>query len=82
MVKEPLSSLHANVEVSVAVKLKLAVLIVTVPVGPAVMEVSGGVLSTVTVLTADVPALFEGSKARTVILADPSAIEAEFQVRL
>ena len=69
-------------EVSVAVKLKLAVLIVTVPVGPAVMEVSGGVLSTVTVLTADVPALFEGSKARAVILDDPSAIEAEFQVRL
>ena len=74
--------MQAKVAVSVAVKLKLAVVEATVPVGPEVIVVSGAVLSTVTVLAADVFALFEASTARAEILACPSAMEAEFQTKL
>ena len=82
MLNDPLSSLQAKEDTSVAVKLKLADVEVTVPVGPAVIVVSGGVLSTVTVLIVDVVALFDGSTARAEMLTVPSAIEAEFQLML
>lgn len=82
LLKFALSSLQANVAVSVAVKLKLADVVATVPVGPPVMVVSGGVLSTVTVLMAEVVALFDGSTTRAEMLAIPSVIVAEFQVML
>ena len=76
------SRLQAKVELSVDVKLKVALDELTVPVGPDVIVVSGAVLSTVTVLAADVVALFDGSKARAEMLAEPSAMEAEFQTKL
>ena len=82
LVKDPLSSLQAKVAVSVAVKVKLAVVEPAVPVGPEVIVVSGGVLSTVTVIFAVVVELFDGSTARAAIVTFPSGIEAEFQVRL
>ena len=82
VLKDPLSSLQAKLAVSVAVKLKLADVRGTVPVGPAVIIVSGAVLSTVTVLSADVVALFDGSTARAEMLTTPSAVEAEFQLIL
>jgi hypothetical protein len=81
-VNDPLSSLQANVAASVAVKLKLAVEEFTVPVGPDVIVVSGGVLSTVTLILVVVVELFDGSTARAAIVAPPSAMEVEFQVRL
>ena len=46
--KDPASNLHAKVAVSVAMKLKVADVEVTVPAGPDVIVVSGAVLSTVT----------------------------------
>ena len=52
LLKAAPSSLQAKVAVSVAVKLKLAVVEAIVPVGPEVIVVFGGVLSTVTVLFA------------------------------
>lgn len=82
LVKDPLSSLQAKVAVSVAVKLKLAVVEPTVPVGPDVIVVSGGVLSTVTLILAVVDELFDGSTARAATVTLPSGIEAEFQARL
>lgn len=82
LVKDPLSNLQAKVAVSVAVKVKLAVDEATVPVGPEVIVVSGGVLSTVTVIFAVVVELFDGSTARAAIVTLPSRIEVEFQVRL
>ena len=80
--KAPPSSLQAKVAVSVAVKLKLAVVEATVPVGPELIIVSGGVLSTVTLIFVVVAALFDGSTARAATLANPSAMEAEFQTKL
>jgi len=80
--KGPLSSLQAKVAVSVAVKLKLAVDVFTVPVGPDVIVVLGGVLSTVTLMLTVVDELLEGSTARAAMVAEPSAMEAEFQVML
>ena len=51
MAKDPLSSLQAKVTpVSFDVKLKLADVFATVPVGPDVIVVSGAVLSTVTLI--------------------------------
>lgn len=74
--------MQAKVAGSVAVNVKLAVVEVTVPVGPEVMVVSGGVLSTVTVMFAVVVELFDGSTARAAIVTLPSGTEAEFQVIL
>ena len=65
-----------------AVKLKLADVEATVPVGPEVIVVFGGVLSTVTLIFAVVVALFEGSTARAATVTVPSAVEAEFQETL
>jgi len=81
-VKAAPSRLHANVAVSVAVKLKLADVEATVPVGPELIVVFGGVLSTVTLVFAVVVALLEGSTARAATVTAPSAVEAEFQERL
>ena len=77
------SRLHANVEpVIVAVKLKLADVLFTEPEGPAVIVVSTVVLFTVTVAPVEV-AVFEAlSTARAVIVAEPSAMLAEFQPML
>ena len=66
----------------VAVKLKLADVLFTEPEGPAVIVVSTVVLFTVTVAPVEV-AVFEAlSTARAVIVADPSAMLAEFQLML
>jgi hypothetical protein len=67
---------------SVAVKVKLAVVELTVPVGPEVMAVSGGVLSTVTVMFAVVLELLDGSTARAATVTLPSGTVVEFQVML
>jgi hypothetical protein len=77
------SRLHAKVEpVIVAEKLKLAEVVLTEPEGPAVIVVSTLVLFTVTVTPVDV-AVFEAlSTARAVIVTDPSAVPAEFQLML
>ena len=79
---DPLSSLQAKVAVSVAVKVKLAVVEFTVPVGPDVIVVLGGVLSTVIFVLAVVVELLDGSTARAATVAAPSAREVEFQVTL
>ena len=81
--KTALSRLHANVApASVAEKLKLTVLVMAKVAGPAVIVVSGGVLSTVTLTPADVARLFEVSTARAVIAAVPSAWVVVSQLRL
>ena len=79
---EPPSSLQAKVAVSVAVKLKVAEVEATVPVGPEVIVVSGGVLSTVTFVLAVVAELLDGSTARAAMVVAPSATEVEVQVML
>ena len=79
---DPASNLQAKVAVSVAVKLKVAEVEVTVPVGPELIVVFGAVLSTVTLMFAVVVELFDGSTARAAIVAVPSAREAEFHVTL
>ena len=65
-----------------AVKLKLADVEPTVPVGPEVIVVFGGVLSIVTLIFAVVVALFEGSTARAATVTTPSAFDVEFQLTL
>ena len=77
------SRLQANVDpIIVAVKLKLADGLLTEPEGPAVIVVSTVVLFTVTVAPVEV-AVFEAlSAARAVMVADPSAMLAEFQLML
>jgi hypothetical protein len=80
VVNEPLSSWQAKVAASVAVKLKLAVVAPVDPEVPEVMVVSGGVLSTVTVIAADVVELPDGSLATAVIVAVPSGREDVFQL--
>jgi hypothetical protein len=68
------SRLHVKVddgsdEVNVTVVLVAS----TVPLGAAVIDVSGGALSTITCTAGDVPTLPAGSLAWTVIVAGPSA---------
>ena len=77
------SKLHAKVEpVSVAVKLKFAEVLVVSKTGPAVMAVSGGVLSIVTVTPPERAELLDVSTARAVIAFAPSETEVEFQLML
>ena len=76
------SRLQVKVLVSVAMKLKLADVLLTEPEGPEEMVVSGGVLSMVTVILAVVVVRFDVSVARAAIVALPSASAAEFQLRL
>ncbi len=76
------SKLHWKAAVSVAVKLKLADVLATVPVGPDVMVVFGAVLSTVTVMLGVVVARFDVSVARAAMVAEPSAMDVEFQLKL
>ncbi len=53
VVSAAVSSLHVNVELdSVEVKLKVAEVVLTIPVGPEVIVVSGAVVSTVQVRVA------------------------------
>ena len=67
---------------SVDAKLNEADVVVTVPVGPSVMVVSGGVLSTVTVILAVVVVRFDVSTARAAMVTEPSASVVEFQLML
>jgi len=69
------STLHANVTLfSVAVKLKFAERLLTVPVGPPVMLVSGGPVSTVQLRVAGVASTLPVlSVARTWKVCVPSA---------
>ncbi len=76
------SRLHWKVELaSVEVKLKLAEELFVRAAGLAVMDVSGGVLSTVMV-TDEVAGLPAVSTARAVMVLEPSAAVAEFQLKL
>lgn len=68
--------------VGVEEKLKLAEVLDTVPVGPDMMEVSGDVLSTVTVILAVVVVRLDVSAARAAIVTEPSGTEVEFQLML
>ena len=80
--KDPVSNLQAKVAVSVAVKLKVADVEATVPVGPDVIVVLGAVLSTAALVFAVRVVLFDGSTARAAMVTAPSAMEAEFQITL
>ena len=76
------SRLQLNVAVvSVFVKLKLAVVLLVITRGLEVMEVSGGVLSSVT-FTDEEAELEDISQAVAVIVAGPSGSKAEFQSKL
>ena len=73
------SRLQLSVAVeSVLVKLKVAVVLFVYATGPAVIEVSGGVLSSVT-LADEEAELEDASQAVAVIVVGPSGSEAEFQ---
>ena len=72
--KDPPSTRHWNVEpASVEVNENVGVLSLVVPDGPAVIEVSGGVVSTVKVRLAGVRSTFPAaSSARTSKVCEPS----------
>ena len=63
-------------------KVKVAEVLLTIPLGPELMTVSGAVLSTITVLPVEVVALDPRSTARAVIVTGPSTLEVEFQMTL
>ncbi len=81
-VKVALSRLHSKVApVSLEAKVNVAELLVTVPVGPAVIVVLTG-LSTVTVRLAELVVLDPVSTARATMLCEPSATLLESQFML